>query len=1017
MKQHIFTFLIALFITGGTALIMDSITTPGGLTNEDFLEWKREKKQHEKPRFGEPGGAMRWYYEQRAYPDGFIPEDWRREGLAHIREQNQRTGGIENIEALNWTELGPNNIGGRVRAIVVSHNDVNKVWAGGVSGGIWYSPNGGSSWTPQGDDLANLIVCSMVMDPSNANVIYAGTGEGFFNYDAQRGEGIFKTTNGGASWTQLSSTLNENFYFVNKLVFDQSTNTLWAGTRKGIFKSTNGGSSFTAVLTNGSGNDVHCTDIEISPSSPTKLYAAFGLFNQSSIYRSTDAGANWTQVYSQPGYGRIELATSEQNTNDVFASLMDLNTSGTGAMLYSSNSGNSWNNITIPGPNSYGQTTYTGTQGWYNNIMYVKPNNENVVYVAGIDFWVSTNKGTTWTRKTDGGGNPAYDVVHVDQHAITVPASNLNYVFLGTDGGIYKSTDSGESWTAVNNNLNITQFYAGDVNPTGTVYYGGTQDNGTIKSTGGANWNISLGGDGGVTIVDDANSNIVYGEYVNLCFLKSTDAGASWNIMMNGIPKGPEYWDGTTDRVQFIAPFAMDPNNSSTLIAGSYRIYRTTNGAASWTTISGDLTGDGAGSNGATISTVHIAHGNSNVMYAGCSNGRVQVTTDGGANWNLRSGTLPNRYCRRIVSEKNNPGIAYAVYSGYQSGQKIFKTTNYGINWSNISGNLPNIPVNDIVIDPQNSGHYYVATDLGVFSTQNGGTSWVQESSGMPNVVVHDLEYRESDGKLFAFTHGRGLFSAPLTAGGVVSTLQYDDGTPSSGYVWNQSGNGSANRLTPPSGGVQVLNIQIYFTGVNSGTATYKPIILGDNSGSPGSYLATFGFTTASSVPGWDTYDITGSNIYVNGDFYVGLLYDGTNTPSFGYDPANNNRAWDYNGSWSQWNETYFMRAQVMTATGIHTLETTVPENFELLQNYPNPFNPSTTIRYALPEAADVTLIVYDIQGRKIAELVNNRQGAGTYEVTWNGKNDSGIEAASGIYLYTIKAGNIIQSSKMMLLR
>lgn len=1020
MKKKITLFVMSLFVAGFAGFILNMVSDGNGRwTLDDFREMKQKQKQHRVSRHGEPDNAMKWFIEQRAFPNDEIPADWRNAALEHIERHNNTAGLLEQTAALNWTQLGPKNVGGRIRAIVVhpSNNDI--IYAASVSGGVWKTTNGGNSWQPLKDNMENLAVCSMVMDPGNANIIYAGTGEGFYNGDAIRGAGIFKTTDAGASWIQLSSTTNEKFYYVNKLVFDASTNSLWAATRKGLYRSTDGGSSFTALLENGSLNDIHCTDVEISHSaSPSVLYCSFGIFNQSEIWRSTDAGSSWNQIYTNPNFGRIELAASKQNPNDVFASCMDLSNDGIGAMLKSTNRGDSWQNMTIPGPNSYGEPTYAGVQGWYNNILAVSPNNGNKLYVGGIDFWVSTDKGTNWQRTTDDATIPGYSLVHVDHHAIAIPDNNPNIILLGTDGGFYKSIDGGYNFNNMNNNFYITQFYYGDVHPTGTTYYGGTQDNGTIKTTGSTNWTEVIGGDGGVTRVNWNNTNVVWGEYVRLLLLKSTDGGTSWYRKMNGIPVGPDPGDGTTDRVLFIAPYDMSPNDPNTLVAGTYKVYRTTDGGENWSAISDDLTGDGAGQNGAKISWVTIAHGNNNVLYAGCSNGRVLVTTDGGSSWYLRNANLPALYVTRIISEPNQPAAAYVLFSGFNSGEKIFKTTDYGQSWVNKSSNLPNLPVNDLVINPDNTDNLFIATDLGVFSTTNGGGSWIQESAGLPNVVVSDLTYRPNDGKIFAFTHGRSLYSAPINAGGVVSTLQYDDGTPTSGYFWPNTGQGSAVTMTPPQSNVKVLNIQIYFTSVESGSARYKPVIYDDDYGFPNNSLADIPYTTAASVPGWDEVNIESYNIYVNTDFYVGLTYDGTNTPVFGYDPVDNNRAWDYDGTdWAPWGETYFMRAQVMTATGIHTIENRIPESFELSQNYPNPFNPSTTIRYAIPEAAEVSLIIYDLQGRKIAELVNNRLNPGTYEAVWNGRNENGLLSASGIYIYTLQAGNIRVFNKMILLR
>jgi photosystem II stability/assembly factor-like uncharacterized protein len=762
-KANLFNILVFLVI-GIVSFILLYDGGPQYFTKRDFLAWKIEQKKNQKPTSGFPDEAMKWYYEQRAYPIGHIPEGWRQEALDHIAIYNQSQ---ENSPlSLNWSQLGPGNIPGRTRSVIVDPGNSNIMYSGAVSGGVWKTTNGGSSWFPLKDNMENLAVCSMVMDPSNSTVIYAGTGEGFYNGDAIRGEGIFKTTNGGSSWTQLSATMNSNYYYVNRLVFDNTTSTLWAGTRRGLFKSTNGGSSFISVL---GGGNVDCMDVDIANSSPTTIYATFGSFSSSTIWRSTDAGSSWSQNYSVTNTGRIELAVAPSNSNVVYASFLDLNSAsstyfGVGFMATTTNGGSSWSSITVPGPSYSGASNYAGTQAWYDNILAVDPNNQNTLYAGGIDFWKSTDGGSSWTQKTNWyvqGGAPPY--VHADHHAIAFDPSNSNILYLGTDNGIFKTTDGGNTWTNLHNNIYTTQFYYGAVDPVSNKYYGGTQDNGTLKSTGSTTWSVIMGGDGGATEIDFNNTNTIYMEYVNLAFFKSTDGGSSFFKAMTGIPAGPNFWDGTTDRTLFISPFSMDPNSSSTIVAGTYRVFRTTDGASNWNAVSTDLTGDGSGSNGAKVSTVVVASGNSSVIYAGCSNGKVKVTTNTGSSWTDVSSGLPTLYCTRIAIEPNNSSTAFATFSGFSAGQKVYKTTNSGSSWTNISGNLPNIPVNCIVVDPSSANNLIVGTDLGIFVSNNGGSSWVKRNDGMANVPVADLDYRSSDGNVFAATHGRGMFSAPLS--------------------------------------------------------------------------------------------------------------------------------------------------------------------------------------------------------------------------------------------------------------
>ena len=1015
-KYLVLNLFIAAFVFGFYYFTNDFVQT---YTLEDFRNFRIEKKKEKsKLKYDQPDKAMLWYYEQRAYPNNRIPDNWYSEALKHISINNVSRS--NSTETLSWTQLGPGNIGGRIRAIAVHPTDLNIVYIGAVAGGVWKSVNGGTTWIALNDFMGNLAVCALVIDPNNTNTIYAGTGEGFFNLDAIRGAGIFKSIDAGASWAQLSSTNNNNFYFVNDLDYDAANQILYAATRKGLYSSNDGGANFTAKV-NGSGSDIHCLDIEIANTNPRTIFATFGLFNQAEIWRSTDAGISFTQNKTYSGHGRIEMTVSKSDPSVAYASYMSLSTYGTGKLEYTSNAGNIWSPITIPGPSISGAATYTGGQGWYDNILSVDPDNAVNVFAGGIDNFKSTNSGSSWTQKTNWYTGTTLQYVHADQHAMAWAPSNSNIVYLGNDGGIWKSTNKGETWTALNNNLFITQFYYGAVNPTGTVYAGGTQDNGTLRTTGATNWTEILGGDGGATEIDFNNTNNIYMEYVKLAFFKSTDGGGTFIKAMNGIPAGPNFYDGTTDRTQFISPFSMDPNNSSTIVAGTYRVWRTTDGAANWTAISADLTGDGSGTSGATISTVISAKGNSNVIYAGCSNGQVQVTTDAGGSWNLRNGGLPNLAVTKITTDPNNPATAFVTFSGYTASSKIYKTINYGSNWTNVSGNLPNIPTNCVVVNPANGNNIFVGTDLGVFSTTDGGSSWVQDVGGMANVPVVDLDYRTSDNKLFAATHGRSMYSSTLTGGGggtQTATLNYDDGTPTGGYYWNNSGQGSVNRMTPTLNNAILTQMEIYITGVQSGNATYKPIVLGNNGGAPGSDLASLNFKTAASYPVWDPTSLSSFGITITSDFFVGLMYNGTDKPTYGYDPVDNGRAWDYNGTaWSSWNETYFIRATIQTTTSVAEISNEIPNEFELGYNFPNPFNPSTKFKYALPEGRNVKIIIYDINGRKVTELVNNYQGAGTYEVTWNGKNDLGQQVASGTYIYQVSAGNFNQTKKMVMLK
>lgn len=720
------------------------------------------------------GAAMKWYNDQRAFPTGHIPADWREKAERQIEKNNLQKSSAA-MAPLSWTSIGPNNIGGRVRSILVDPSNSNTVYAGSVSGGVWKSTNAGTSWNPTKDAAPNLVIGCMAMDPNNSSVIYAGTGEGYFNLDALRGAGVLKTTDAGANWTLLTNFATPNssfsYYYINKLyVRPDNSSIVYAAMLGGIWRSTDAGAAWTKL--NVPSSSVRCTDLVVNPTTPDIMYAAFGHFSTDGIYKSTNGGTSWSKLTTgmpptSERYERISLAIAASNPSVVYACLTDSN-SNTHSIRKTTDAGANWSAVTTPNDNTpQVNGTHLGGQGWYNNVIAVDPTNANVVYTGGINLFKSTDGGTAWTRITDGYGSP---FVHVDQHAIAFDPTNTQNVYFGNDGGVYKSTDGGTSFSAMNSGLAITQFYSGALHPSAEIYYGGTQDNGTVKPVTAASqtWSMVFGGDGGFTAVDAATPTTVYTEYIYLSFQKSLNSGLNWTRSMTGIPTtGGAQSDGTSDRCSFIAPFEMDPSNSQVLVAGTYRVFRTTDAAGFWTAISGDLTGAGAS---ATISALAIAKSTGATIYAGTSGGaadssRVWVTTNTGSNWTqLTKAPLPNRYVTSIAVHPTNKDTVIVTYSGYGGGH-VFRSTNRGGIWTNISGDLPDLPVNKVIIDPANPNiHLIIGTDLGIFETTNGGTNWTQQNNGLANVSVADLD-RRGDGILFAATHGRGMFRTTAAVG------------------------------------------------------------------------------------------------------------------------------------------------------------------------------------------------------------------------------------------------------------
>jgi photosystem II stability/assembly factor-like uncharacterized protein len=1011
----VFSTLVALVATlGAYGLLAGHREVPRELSASDFREWKIEKKKSARPTYGSPGAALEYYVERRS-ASGAIPAGWRRAAEASVRKNNLPEGGSR-AATLEWTSLGPHNVGGRIRSIVVHPQNPEIVYAGSVSGGVWKTTDGGASWRALDDKMDNLAVCSMAMDPDDPATLYAGTGEGYHNQDAVRGEGVFKTTDAGETWDRLVSTSGENFYYVNQLAVDPASGAIWAGTREGLFTSEDGGATWTGAIT----DREHCADLEIVPTTPTTIYATFGIiYVDSRLLRSTDAGATWSVAYAPTGKGRAELDVSPADPNRVYLALTNGSNQTVDQILYSTNGGDSWSDVSLP-PAALGiGGSYAGYQAWYNNILVAHPSDPDAFMVGGIDLYSTTDVGATWTRRSNWYPIAGNEYVHADQHAIAHAPSAPNVVYVGNDGGVYRSTDYGATWAARNTGLAVTQFYSGAVHPGADVFYGGTQDNGTLRSES-DDFGEVLGGDGGPVVVDADDPDNLYFSYIRMAIFKSTNGGDTYARAMDGIPTNGGTYDGTTDRALFIAPMEADPNDASTLYAGSYRLFRTTNGAESWNAITGDLTGDGAGSTGAKISAIAVADGAPGTIYVGCSNGRVMLSTDGGSAWSERL-HASGSFVSSVAVAPDDPATAYVAYSNYVPGAKLMRTTDYGATWTNVSGDLPNVPVNRALVNPEKTTEVVLGTDLGVFVSEAPHAEWTQANVGLPNVVVHDLDYRVADGLLVAATHGRGLFRARLGSGSgaLRYDLVYDGGSSTDGRGWANEGDASVVRMTAPNAGMKLETIKIYFHSSGfTNTARFKPIAHGSLDGEPGAALVNLDYRLAGNVPGWETIDLRGENVVVGEEFFVGLSYDGTNRPKFGYQSTDNGRAWDFlGGAWNRRAETYLIRAVVSTELVEVESEYATPSAFRLEPNFPNPFNPSTTIRYSLPEPTNVRLRVYDLRGRLVAELLNARQAAGYHDARWLGVNDRGERVSSGVYIYALETDERRLVGKMTLLK
>lgn len=709
-----------------------------------------------------------WFFTQRAYPLSEIPYDKYFDAMK--QKEEFFTPAADNM-GLDWNFVGPSNIGGRVNAVVADPANPNIIIIGAAAGGIFKSTNGGNNWTPKTDFAPSLGMGCLEMDPNNPNIIYAGTGEANAATDSYPGYGVLKSTNKGDTWSVLglSEVLNISEIKVHPL----NSNLLYAagmgyrsmGPNKGIYKSTNTGVNWNRVLF--VTDSTSAIDVEVDPSDLNIVYAAMwerirtppsisktgGI--TSGLYRSDNAGANWTLLGTTNGLpapstttGRINITVSKANPSIVYAIYRTTNGNNISAIYKSVNKGISWSSISINGVESSGFD-------WYFGLIETPPNAPNTLYIGSIDVFRTTNTGTGSWQNISNAYSAGFDLQHPDQHALWINPANTQSMILGNDGGVFTTSNGGTNWIK-KYDLPITQYYAGCVdylNP--NKRYGGTQDNGSSGSINPVvtNWEVLWGGDGFHCAVDYTNSNIIYMESQNGGLVRSTDGGNFFEDITDGIDMSRTNWS---------SPYSMDIQTPSTLYFGSYKLFRTSNRGDSWTAISPDLT---KGQNGrlGTLTCISnaVLPNNNRVIYTGADDGRVMVTTNSGTNWADISAGLPVRYVTDVAADKRNPAVAYVTLSGFNIDQRsthIFRTSNYGANWTNISSNLLNIPVNSIIIDYNNDSYLYAGTDAGVYYTSSLGRSWGQLGTGLPNAPVFDLMYHQPTSKLIAATHGRSMF-------------------------------------------------------------------------------------------------------------------------------------------------------------------------------------------------------------------------------------------------------------------
>ncbi|TDJ56240.1 MAG: T9SS type A sorting domain-containing protein [Ignavibacteria bacterium] len=676
----------------------------------------------------------RWFFEQRAYPEGIIPENAYGNAIRQRDELRQQN--INLLLSFNWVSLGPTpgtyfnygNISSRIVTGAFDPSNPDIIYVGPANGGVWKSTDGGVNWEPLTDNELSLAMGSIAIDPTNTNIIYAGTGEATYSGASYYGRGLLKSTNAGNSWVNITSGLPYSTYFSRLKIRPHHPQELIAALgSRGLYRSTNSGVNWTQLVAG------RTDDIIFSPTGDTAFAVGSGI----GLRRSTDGGVTFQSFGSGLISGsrtHFDLCLSSPNT--MYAAVYGSNVV---RLFKSNNYGENWSEL--PTTSNFRNLDH---QAWYDLYCIVNPQNPKVAYVGTIDVFRTTD-GINFSNITNGyaGGS-----VHVDQHYLFFHPTDENTFFACNDGGIWKTTDNGDSFTNLNQGLTLTQFYriaASPFNPSRIL--GGTQDNGTQQTFSSLNWAAAYGGDGGEVAFNPFDPNYIIGETQNGGLFRTSNGGSSWSSAMGGI--------NTSENVAWVAPIITHPNTSGTFYVARQRVYRSTNNGGLWMAISGNVNGN------SSVREMAISNSNPAIMYA-TSSSNVFHSIDGGITWVNKTNGLPNKTITSVHIHPRREEIALITFSGFGT-SKVFKTTDMGNSWKDIHGDLPDSPVNDVFIYDEDDVHpntYFAATDIGIFITQDNGIKWVELSDGLPNTVIMDFDYSPTTKMLRAGTHGRGVYEA-----------------------------------------------------------------------------------------------------------------------------------------------------------------------------------------------------------------------------------------------------------------
>lgn len=612
---------------------------------------------------------------------------------------------------------------GRLSSIAVDPGNPKHLLIGAAGGGIWESADAGATWQARTDTMPSLAIGAIAFDPTAPKRVFAGSGEG--NFYASLGAGVYKSTDGGTTWTVVATAPFVGIGFYELVVDPKKPSILYAATTNGFYRSMDSGATWSQRRAQ------KCWDISVHPNGgQTEILAAFA----DGLFVSLNAGGSFTPVAlaSAPTTPWARLAVDRVTSTPDIAYVFGA--AGTAAHLWR-RSGTTWTKIS-------GLPTLNISQAWYDWYVAAPPDNKGMVYLGAIDTVRGTLSGRTWTWKniTTQGANS----IHPDQHCLTFVPGHSATIYAGNDGGIYRSVNNGGAWTALNKGLAITEieYLASDPN-TWKWLMAGTQDNGTIRYTGSDVWGHIADGDGGDCGVNQLNPLVVYHSYYGVSLERSANKGNTWANLAP--PAG-----GAALFYPPVEVFGL------TVAIGAASLVVTRTGAGPWTTVALGLP------SGELPSAMREC--DANTILIGTTAGRMLKVTWSGTSWSKVQLTSPvAKYISCIAVDPSNALRIWVTSSQMGAGGRVFRSDNGGSTWVNCTAGLPSIPMNSVVVDPANFKRVWVSADVGVYETQDLGATWVAFSNGLPNAMAVDLLFHKQDRVLVCGTRNRGAWVTKVT--------------------------------------------------------------------------------------------------------------------------------------------------------------------------------------------------------------------------------------------------------------